>query len=121
MKNTGDGGLTPVVVWGAGAMGGCIGASLVRAGTDVLFVDREEDHVTAMNHSGLHITGPVEEFRVRVRAMTPPEVEGRFPLCLLCVKSHHTKEALDQLRQNVYESKTFERIISKAKLVPKEG
>ena len=78
-------------------MGGCIGASLVRAGTDVLFVDREEDHVTAMNRSGLHITGPVEEFRIPVRAMTPPEVKGQFPLCLLCVKSHHTSEALDQL------------------------
>jgi len=31
------------------------------------------------------------------------------------------KEAVDQLRQNVFETKTFERIISKAKLVKREG
>ena len=78
-------------------MGGSIGGSLVRAGADVLFVDRDQDHVRAMNREGLQITGPVEEFKVPVRATVPPEVQGRFTLCLLCVKSHHTKEALDQL------------------------
>ncbi|MGD2122998.1 MAG: 2-dehydropantoate 2-reductase [Gemmatimonadota bacterium] len=97
MNNSGHGGPAPIVVWGAGAMGGCIGASLVREGTEVLFVDRAEDHVRAMNQAGLQITGPVEEFSVRVRAAIPPEVKGRFPLCLLCVKSHDTNDALDQL------------------------
>jgi len=44
---------------------------------------------------------------------------GMHPEALLQYYGQN-KEALDQLRQNVYESKTFERIISKAKLVTKE-
>ncbi len=45
---------------------------------------------------------------------------GMHPEALLQYYGQN-KEALDQLRQNVYESKTFERIISKAKFVKKEG
>ena len=97
MNDTRGGGGGPIVVWGAGAMGGSIGGSLVKEGIDVLFVDREEGHVRIMNQAGLQITGPVEEFRVTVRAAIPQEVEGRFPLFLLCVKSQHTGHALDQL------------------------
>jgi 2-dehydropantoate 2-reductase len=97
LNDTGGGGGEPIVVWGAGAMGGSIGGSLVKEGMDVLFVDREEGHVRIMSQAGLQITGPVEEFRVTVRAATPQEVEGRFPLFLLCVKSQHTGDALDQL------------------------
>jgi len=97
LKNNTPGQRDPVVVWGAGAMGGSIGGSLVRAGTNVLFVDRAADHVSAMNGEGLRITGPVEEFSVPVRAALPSEVRGRFSLFLLCVKSQHTTEALGQL------------------------
>lgn len=91
----------PVVIWGAGAMGGSIGAALARAGTDVLFVDRAEDHVEAMNRRGLRITGPVEAFTVPVRATNPSEVAGTFPLILLCVKSHHTREAVMQIEPHL--------------------
>ena len=38
----------PILVWGAGAIGGTIGAHLVRAGEDVTFVDRDRDHVAAI-------------------------------------------------------------------------
>ena len=37
--------MSAVVVWGAGAIGGTLGAHLARAGHDVLFVDRAADHV----------------------------------------------------------------------------
>jgi 2-dehydropantoate 2-reductase len=89
--------LKSVTVWGAGAMGGCVGASLVRAGHEVTFVDQDEDHVVAMNVSGLRITGPVESFAVPARALLPEEVEGPLGLVFLCVKSHHTRDALEVL------------------------
>ena len=37
-----------ILIWGAGAIGGTIGAYLARAGEDVLFVDNAADHVAAM-------------------------------------------------------------------------
>ncbi|MFM8990227.1 MAG: 2-dehydropantoate 2-reductase N-terminal domain-containing protein, partial [Alphaproteobacteria bacterium] len=52
----------PILLWGAGAIGGTIGAAWVRAGLDVVFVDSAADHVAAMRATGLAIEGPVEEF-----------------------------------------------------------
>lgn len=89
--------MSDLVIWGAGAIGGSIGASLVRAGHEVVFVDRDDGHVSAMQESGLRITGPVESFTVPVRATLPAAVAGPIRLVLLCVKSHHTRGALDQV------------------------
>jgi len=93
-----DGGAgDPLVIWGAGAMGGSIGAALVEAGQDVLFVDQARDHLEAMNANGLRITGPVMDATVPAEAVHPDEVQGTFSTIFLCVKAHHTKEATDQL------------------------
>ncbi|MEQ8676998.1 MAG: 2-dehydropantoate 2-reductase N-terminal domain-containing protein [Aggregatilineales bacterium] len=40
-----------ILIWGAGAIGGTIGAYLVRAGHEVVFVDVVAEHVHAMNTS----------------------------------------------------------------------
>lgn len=88
----------PLLIWGAGAIGGTIGAYLVRAGQDVLLVDSAADHVAAMQQDGLAIEGPIEQFAVPVRAVTPEQVEGRYDRILLCVKAHHTADAARSLR-----------------------
>ena len=82
-----------ILIWGCGAIGGTIGAYLVRAGHDVLFVDEAADHVAAMQSDGLAIEGPIEQFTVPVRAVLPEQVSGRFERILLCVKAHHTEAA----------------------------
>jgi 2-dehydropantoate 2-reductase len=87
----------PILVWGAGAMGGTIGAHLVRAGHDVTFVDIAEAHVRAMNDDGLRITGPVADFAVTTRAVLPDALDGRYRTILLAVKAHHTLEAASML------------------------
>ena len=87
----------PILIWGAGAIGGTIGAYWARAGHDVLLVDIDADHVAAMNASGLAIEGPVEEFRQPVRAVGPADVKGRFRRVVLAVKAHHTEAAAQQL------------------------
>ena len=85
--------MSAILVWGAGAIGGSIGAALARAGHDVLFVDRAADHVAAINRSGLEITGPIDRYTVRARARTPEQVEGTFETVLLCVKAQDTEAA----------------------------
>ncbi|SDF01252.1 ketopantoate reductase family protein [Limimaricola pyoseonensis] len=87
----------PVLIWGAGAIGGILGACLARAGHAVQMVDIVEDHVRAMRDDGLAIKGPVERFVQRLPAATPDELEGRYERVFLCVKAHHTEEALDML------------------------
>lgn len=87
----------PILIWGAGAIGGTIGAFLARAGHEVHFVDLVEDHVRAIEQRGLEIDGPVDAFSVRCRAMLPGEVKGRYGRIFLAVKAQHTATALDGL------------------------
>lgn len=88
---------TPIVIWGSGAIGGTIGAALVRAGREVVFVDSDKDHVRRMRENGLQIEGPVANFRCAANAVTPDEFRGHWPLFLLAVKAHHTEVATRQL------------------------
>jgi 2-dehydropantoate 2-reductase len=87
----------PILIWGAGAIGGTLGAYWARAGVPVLLVDVVADHVSACRTTGLEITGPVETFKVVVPAVTPNEVEGLFRRIVLAVKAHATEPALEQL------------------------
>src|SRR5262245_42676089 len=88
----------PVVVWGAGAIGGTIGAFLRRAGRDVLFVDVVPEHVAAIRAGRLHVEGPVTEFSASGDACLPHQVTGKHKLILLAVKAHHTEEATQALK-----------------------
>lgn len=83
----------PILIWGAGAIGGSVGAALVRAGEDILFVDRATDHVAALNRNGLQITGPVEAYRVAAKAAVPADVDGTYDRIFLCTKAHDTAAA----------------------------
>ncbi len=85
------------LIWGAGAIGGTIGAYLTQAGHEVLFVDIVPEHVKAINQSGLRITGPLDEFSARAPARTPESLTGRFKTILLCTKSQHTRGACESL------------------------
>jgi 2-dehydropantoate 2-reductase len=90
-----------ILIWGAGAVGGTLGAYLARAGEDVLLVDIAEDHVDAMNRDGLAIEGPVECFTQGVRAATPAQVSGTFNRVILAVKAHHTHQAVLALKPHL--------------------
>ncbi|MBM3569086.1 MAG: ketopantoate reductase family protein [Alphaproteobacteria bacterium] len=93
----------PIVIWGAGAVGGTIGAYWARAGHDVLFVDNVSDHVAAMNDTGLAIEGPIEQFTVAAKAAEPGHLKGRFRRIVLGVKAHHTEAATHMLAPHLAE------------------
>ncbi|HJS33677.1 MAG TPA: 2-dehydropantoate 2-reductase [Alphaproteobacteria bacterium] len=82
-----------LAIWGAGAVGGTIGAHLIRAGHDVIFVDQDEDHVKAMRGRGLAIEGPIANFTVATRAFLPAELDGTYARIVLAVKAQHTEAA----------------------------
>src|SRR3954451_9800731 len=82
------------VVVGAGAIGGTVGGRLARAGHDVLLCDADAAHVAAINADGLRLEGPLEEFTVPARAVSPDELPDGLDTVLLAVKAHHTPAAL---------------------------
>jgi len=83
----------PILIWGAGAIGGTLGAAFIRAGHEVIFVDNVKDHVDAINTKGLKIVGPIFEDVVEARACLPEDLKGTYGRTFLCVKAHHTEAA----------------------------
>jgi 2-dehydropantoate 2-reductase len=90
-----------LTIIGAGAIGGTIGAHLIRNGHEVLLCDSDVAHVEAINRDGLTIEGPVENFSVRAQAITPEQLPDTLEHAAIAVKSHHTRAAAEVLRQRL--------------------
>lgn len=90
-----------ILIWGAGAIGGTLGAYLVRNGHDVTFVDVVPEHVAAIRDNGLEIEGPIDTFTVQARAYLPDGLEGTWRRVFLAVKSQHTAEAIRAIKPHL--------------------
>ena len=82
----------PLLIWGTGAIGGTLGAYLARAGDAVTMVDTVVEHVDAIRRDGLRVTGPIDEFMVRVPAFTRQTLSGPTPLTARLVALIHEVE-----------------------------
>ncbi|MFK7765259.1 MAG: ketopantoate reductase family protein [Roseobacter sp.] len=87
----------PILIWGAGAIGGILGAYWARAGVPVQMVDIVAKHAEACTASGLIIEGPVEEFTQTVPCVTPDQLTGTYARVVLAVKAQATPQAMEQL------------------------
>ena len=90
------------LIWGAGAIGGTIGAHLALARHDVTLVDVVVEHVDAINSRGLRVAGPIAEFAVRAPAFTPETLTGSWDTIVLATKAHHTAAAVRALAPFVH-------------------
>lgn len=87
----------PILIWGAGAIGGVLGAYWARAGVPVQMVDIVAEHASACSTTGLNISGPVEQFLQVVPCVTPHELRGTFGTIVLAVKAQATEAAVAML------------------------
>ena len=88
------------VIYGAGAVGGTIGARLFQAGHDVVLVARG-DHLAALRRDGLTIADPAGTVTLAVPAVGSPAEAGLrdTDVVILAMKTQHTATALDELVQ----------------------
>lgn len=88
-----------VIVYGLGAIGGCVGALLQRGGTEVLGIARGAQ-LEAVQAHGLHLRAPgLDEVVPLPCVAAPGEVDWRAgDVILLCMKTQHTIPALEALR-----------------------
>ena len=84
-----------ICMLGAGALGCSIGGVLAEGGSDVIFVDRFQAHIDAINSYGLRMRVGDSERIVRVKAY--PDCQGLSPvdLVIVLVKSFHTRAAIE--------------------------
>jgi 2-dehydropantoate 2-reductase len=83
-----------MIVIGTGPIGGIIGGRLARAGHDVTFVDVDQEHVAAIRAKGLQVDVPDGPFNVRIKIAFPDEIEGKYDIGMIAVRSNYTPEAL---------------------------
>ena len=86
-----------IAVIGAGAVGGCYGAALAKAGEEVTFVARGA-HLAAMQANGLRVEGARGETAINpVRATDDMASVGPVDIVLLCTKLWDIETAAGQL------------------------
>jgi 2-dehydropantoate 2-reductase len=90
--------MSKIAIWGSGAIGGTIGARLVRTGEEVLLVDTVKSHVETMNTEGLFIEDDDKGVNVKVKAFLPEELKPPLDLVFLAVKAHHTLDAIRMIK-----------------------
>jgi 2-dehydropantoate 2-reductase len=85
-----------IVVLGAGALGSIVGAHLVRAGHDVIFLARER-RAAVLQQRGIGLTG-LAEFTVPVTATADPRDVRAADVLIVAVKTYDTEAALTSVR-----------------------
>lgn len=83
-----------ICILGAGALGCAIGATLSEAGHDTWLLNRNAEHVQAINRDGLKVIDERGERAVRINASTSAADIGPVDLVVVLVKSFHTAEAI---------------------------
>src|SRR5919106_5421133 len=83
-----------MVVIGTGPIGGIIGGRLGRAGNNVTFVDVDQEHVAAIRENGLQVDVPDGTFNVKIKIAFPNEIQGKFDIAFIAVRSNYTPDAL---------------------------
>ena len=76
-----------ICIYGAGAIGGLLGARLARAGAEVSLVARAP-HLAAMRERGLTLRSAEESFTVPVTATDEPAALGPQDFVLVTLKAH---------------------------------
>lgn len=88
------------IIYGAGGIGGAIGARLLQHGHEVILICRGA-HLHAIQSTGLTLKTPTETLTLTIRAVSHPEEIALSPddVVLLTMKSQDTEMALRDLER----------------------
>jgi len=89
-----------IVVLGAGAIGGFLGARLARAGADVVLIARGL-HLQAMTENGLRVIDADGEWTVRVEATDQLEPMREADAVFVTLKAHSLPPLAERLAANI--------------------
>jgi 2-dehydropantoate 2-reductase len=86
-----------ICIYGAGAIGGLLGARLARAGAEVALVARGP-HLEAMRRDGLTLETAEERFTVPVRASAEPAELGPQDQVIVTLKAHQVAGVVTRMQ-----------------------
>ncbi|MFH0771097.1 MAG: 2-dehydropantoate 2-reductase [Candidatus Omnitrophota bacterium] len=87
-----------IAIIGPGALGCLVGASLIKSGEDVWFLDKSPERAKKLSNSGIKIEGLNNEYSIKARAACDPKEIGTCDLAIICVKSFDTEAAAKEAK-----------------------
>lgn len=90
---------------GAGGIGGCYGALLAQAGSDVTLIARGA-HLAAIQEKGLQLVQPDDDLTVKIAATDDPSQVGPVDLVIFSVKGHQNQGAIPFIKPLVGDNTT---------------
>jgi len=83
-----------IAIVGTGAMGSVYAGLLATAGNEVIAIDRDHQHIAAINRDGLRVEGVSGDRVVRLRAVSDPQqAGGACDLVIVATKAGNVTEA----------------------------
>ena len=86
-----------IAIYGAGAIGGYLGALLDRSGVEVSLIARGA-HLTAIQESGLRLDMNGETITTHPRATDNPADLGEQDYVIVALKAHSAPQVVDQMQ-----------------------
>ena len=87
-----------IVVVGPGAMGCLFAAFLSKSKEEVRLLDKNKEKSAKLNENGISLEGVSGTWQAKVKSTSRVQDTGKADLILICVKSFHTKQAVEQIK-----------------------
>ncbi|MFA5349710.1 MAG: 2-dehydropantoate 2-reductase [Candidatus Omnitrophota bacterium] len=87
-----------IVIVGPGAMGCLFAAFLSKSKEAVWLLDKNKEGAAKLNEIGISLEGTSGAWQAKPKTTTNVQDIGKADLILICVKSFHTKQAIEQIK-----------------------
>ncbi|MDD5505722.1 MAG: 2-dehydropantoate 2-reductase [Candidatus Omnitrophica bacterium] len=93
-----------IVIVGPGAMGCLFAAFLSKSKEDLWLLDKNRENASRINEIGISLEGVSGSWQAKPKATHNTQDIGKADLILICVKSFHTKQAIEQIKPLLQEN-----------------
>jgi len=87
-----------IVIVGPGAMGCLFAAFLSKSKEDIWLLDKNKENAAKINQMGISLEGSSGSWQAKPKTTANLQDIGKADLILICVKSFHTKQAIEQIK-----------------------
>ncbi|MDD5409116.1 MAG: 2-dehydropantoate 2-reductase [Candidatus Omnitrophica bacterium] len=93
-----------IVIVGPGAMGCLIAAFLSKSKEEVWLLDKNKENAAKINEDGISLEGVSGSWQAKPKTTASVQDIPKADLILICVKSFHTKQAVEQIKPLIQEN-----------------
>ena len=93
-----------IVIVGPGAMGCLFAAFLSKSKEEIWLLDKNKENAAKINEIGISLEGASGSWQAKPRTTANVQDIGKADLILICVKSFHTKQAVEQVKPHLQQN-----------------